>query len=237
MTSDRSPGNADRPAGEVAKPAGPDLRALREARGVTLREIYERTRVTVVNLEAIETGQFHRLPSPAYAKTFIKAYADAVGIDGKMIQEAYGRYLQSLNVGKEQEKDPERNRRKGKRKRFLVWTVLLTIIAGAALLALFLRYDIDPDILRTESVKPSSQTTDAATVEAAKPIGTLVPAAQTDPATPEAKAEGTPVLTGQNPAPAGRDLQTGIQAGPAAPPATVPGQPVSPATRQTAEPG
>lgn len=236
MTSEQSSGNADRPAGDVTNQAGPNLRALREGRGITLREIYERTRVTVVNLEAIETGQFQRLPSPAYAKTFIKAYADAVGIDGKMIHEAYGRYLQSLNVGKEQEKDPGKYRATGKRKRFLAWTILLTIVAGAAMLALFLKYEVDPDILRTESAKPSSRTTDAATVGAAKPIGTPVPAEQADPAKPEAKAESTQALTGQNPAQAGRDLQAGVQTGAAAPPATVSGPPVSPETRQTAEP-
>ena len=235
MTSEQSSGNADRPAGDVTNQAGPNLRALREGRGITLREIYEQTRVTVVNLEAIETGQFHRLPSPAYAKTFIKAYADAVGIDGKMIHEAYGRYLQSLNVGKEQEKDPGKYRTTGKRKRFLVWTVLLTIIVGAAMLTLFLRYEIDPDILRTESAKPSSRAT-AAAVEAAKPIGTPVPAEQTDSAQPEAKTEGMKVPADQNPAQAGRDLQTVIQAGPAGPAATVSGQPVLPEARQTAEP-
>ena len=236
MKSDQSLENAEQPAGEAVKVASLDLKALREARGITLREIYEQTRITVVNLEAIETQKFHLLPSPAYAKTFIRAYADAIGIDSKVVQEAYGRYLQSLHVEKDQEQDHGKNRRVGKRKRFLIWTVLLTIVAGAAMLALFLQCGGGPDIFRPESARAPLQKTDAATVEATRPVDAPVPPGQADPARPETKADGTPFMTGQNPAQAGRDLQAGMQTGVAPPPATVSGPPVSSENRQTAEP-
>ena len=232
MTSDQSLENADRPAGDAAKRASLDLKALREARGITLREIYEQTRITVVNLEAIETQKFHMLPSPAYAKTFIRAYAEAIGIDSKIIYEAYGHYLQSLHVEREQEKDQGKNRRKGKNRRFLVWTVLLTIVAGAAMLALFLQCGGGPDILWTESAKAPLQKTDAATVEAAKPIASPVQPGQADQAKPETKTDGTQGMTGQTPVQTGREVQPGMPA----PPVTAPGPPVSSENRQTAEP-
>ena len=232
MTSDQSLENASWPAGEAVKGANLDLKALREARGITLREIYEQTRVTVVNLEAIETQKFHLLPSPAYAKTFIRAYADAIGIDSKIIHEAYGRYLQSLHVEKDQEKDHGKNRRQVKRKRFLLWTALLTIVAGAVMLALFLQYGVGPDILRPESAKAPLQKTDAATVEAAKPVVATVPPGQADPAKPETKTDGTQVMTGQPPQQTGQDLQPGIPASPG----TATGTPVSSENRQTEAP-
>jgi cytoskeletal protein RodZ len=141
-----------------------------------------------VNLEAIETEKFHLLPSPAYTKTFINAYAEAIGIDSKIIFGAYEHYRRSLHVDREEEKDHGRNPIKGKRNRFLIWTVLLTSIAGAAMLAFFLEYGGGPDILRTESVKPAGQKTDAATVEVAKPVQTPV---QTEP--PPVAEPGKPV--------------------------------------------
>jgi|OpeIllAssembly_1097287.scaffolds.fasta_scaffold394148_2 cytoskeletal protein RodZ len=228
MTSDRDFENAVRPAGETAKPASLELKALREARGLTLREIYERTRVTVVNLEAIETERFHLLPSPAYAKTFINAYADAVGIDSKIIFGAYDHYLQSLNVGNEQEKDNGRYRGKGNRKRLLIGTALLIIIAGLAMMALFVQCGSDLDILRSEPAKPAVQKTDAATTEAGKPAQAPVQTERTDQARPEMKTEGAQLMTGQSPAQPGRELQTGV--------AAPPGQPVSSENRQTAAP-
>lgn len=236
MTKRQNLENTDRPAGEAAKLASLDLKALRETRGITLREIYEQTRITVVNLEAIETQNFHLLPSPAYAKTFIRGYADAIGMESKIIQEAYDQYLHALHAEQEQGKDHGNNRRKGKNKRILVWTVLLTIAAGAVLLALFLLYGSDPEIPRTESDKTTLKKTDAATVEATRPVDAPVPPGQADPARPETKADGTPFMTGQNPAQAGRDLQAGMQTGVAPPPATVSGPPVSSENRQTAEP-
>ncbi len=233
MTKDQSLENADRPAGEAAKRASLDLKALREARGITLREIYEQTRITVVNLEAIETQNFHLLPSPAYAKTFIRGYADAIGIDGKVIHDAYGQYLQALHAEQEQGKEHGDNRTKGKNKRILVRTFLLIIAAGAAMLALFLLYEGGPEIPRTGSDKTVPQKTDAATGEVARPVETTVQPGPVDQAKPEAKTDGAQVMTGQSPV----QTERGLQAGMPALPATAAGQPVESEKPQTAEPG
>ena len=58
-----------------------DLKTARENSGLTLKELFERTRISVVNLEAIENGAFHLLPVPLYARNFIKTYAAALGVD------------------------------------------------------------------------------------------------------------------------------------------------------------
>lgn len=79
--------------GETATATGPDrvgarLRALREAQGLSLAEVGQRTRVPLRHLEAIEATDFAALPSPTYAVGFSRAYARAVGADEVQVAQA-----------------------------------------------------------------------------------------------------------------------------------------------------
>ena len=74
------------------------LKENREALGLTLRDIFQRTRITIVNLEAIENGDLHLLPAPIYTRNFIKTYAHALGIDSNPFLESYEDYLNSLQI-------------------------------------------------------------------------------------------------------------------------------------------
>jgi len=76
------------------------LKENREALGLTLRDIFQRTRITIVNLEAIENGNLHLLPVPIYTRNFIKTYAHTLGIDSKPLLESYENYLSSLQIAK-----------------------------------------------------------------------------------------------------------------------------------------
>jgi cytoskeleton protein RodZ len=83
-----------------------DLKTARENSGLTLKELFERTRISVVNLEAIENGDFHLLPVPIYTRNFIKTYADALGVDSKPVLQHYENYLQTMQT-KEKEQTIE----------------------------------------------------------------------------------------------------------------------------------
>jgi cytoskeletal protein RodZ len=72
-----------------------ELKATREALGLSLADVFQRTRISVVYLQAIENNDFHLLPVPVYAKNFIKTYARALGIDSKPILINYEDYLKS----------------------------------------------------------------------------------------------------------------------------------------------
>jgi cytoskeletal protein RodZ len=54
---------------------------VRKNAGVSLREISERTKISMRNLEAIENGEFKRLPGGVYATSYIRQYARAIGFD------------------------------------------------------------------------------------------------------------------------------------------------------------
>jgi cytoskeleton protein RodZ len=59
---------------------GSYLRQLRTQRGVSLEEIARSTRVMHSYLEALEADEFETLPAPVFAKGFIRAYCQALGV-------------------------------------------------------------------------------------------------------------------------------------------------------------
>ena len=75
----------------MATSFGEQLRLAREARGITLREISEQTRISTRYLEAIESDDYKRLPGGIFNKSFIKAYAKYIGFDEKEALDAYTR--------------------------------------------------------------------------------------------------------------------------------------------------
>src|SRR5918999_1004852 len=70
---------------------GEQLRLAREARGISLREISEQTRISTRYLEAIEADDYKRLPGGIFNRSFIKAYAKQIGFDEKAALEGYMR--------------------------------------------------------------------------------------------------------------------------------------------------
>ena len=72
-----------------------ELQATREKLGIALADIFQRTRISVAYLQAIENNDFHLLPVSVYTKNFIKTYARALGIDNKPILINYEDYLNS----------------------------------------------------------------------------------------------------------------------------------------------
>ena len=60
---------------------GTRLRAARERRGVSLRDIAARTELSVTALEALERSDPSRLPGGIFARAFVRSYAAEVGLD------------------------------------------------------------------------------------------------------------------------------------------------------------
>ena len=60
---------------------GEDLRCARESRGISLEEMSRATRIGVRLLEAIEHERFDQLPGGVFRTSFVRQYAQAVGLD------------------------------------------------------------------------------------------------------------------------------------------------------------
>src|SRR5262245_12397308 len=67
--------------GSPARTVGVRLREAREKRGVSLRQIASKTRISVMSLEALERSDLARLPGGIFTRAFIRAYAQEVGLD------------------------------------------------------------------------------------------------------------------------------------------------------------
>src|SRR6202167_2900091 len=69
------------------------LATVRSNRGITLQQISETTKIGVRSLEAIEVGEFRRLPGGIYATSYIRQYARAIDYPEDDILEAYRRHM------------------------------------------------------------------------------------------------------------------------------------------------
>jgi cytoskeletal protein RodZ len=70
---------------------GQKLKAARESQGLTLIQIYERTKIPLHHLQSIDTGTTDDLPEAVYVAGFIKRYAEVVGLNGQALSEEYRR--------------------------------------------------------------------------------------------------------------------------------------------------
>ena len=62
---------------------GKTLRAAREAKGYTIGQIAEVTRLMASMVEDLEKEDFSRIAAPIYGRGFVKLYCEAVGLDPK----------------------------------------------------------------------------------------------------------------------------------------------------------
>jgi cytoskeletal protein RodZ len=65
------------------------LATIRRNRGISLEQIAASTKIGVRALEAIEQGDFHKLPGGIYNTSYIKQYARAIDYDESAILAVY----------------------------------------------------------------------------------------------------------------------------------------------------
>lgn len=95
---------AQAPARPVAEPAEPvavptpaegegwsgeALRKVREARGLSVQQLAERTKVTRHHLENIEADRFGALPAPVYLRGILVSLARELRLDGQKVARSY----------------------------------------------------------------------------------------------------------------------------------------------------
>lgn len=73
---------------------GQKLKNARESKGLTLGQIYDKTKIPSSNLEAIESGDTEQLPEPVYVAGFIKRYAEVLGLNGRGLSEEYKQFIE-----------------------------------------------------------------------------------------------------------------------------------------------
>lgn len=89
QTPDQNSEELARAGGGGESSLGAQLRGARERRNISLRELSDQTRIARRYLEAIEQDNYKELPGGIFNRSFIKAYAKAVGFSEAEAVSAY----------------------------------------------------------------------------------------------------------------------------------------------------
>jgi cytoskeletal protein RodZ len=68
---------------------GQQLQQARESQSLSLRQIYEKTKIPIGHLQAIDVGDQDELPEPVYVANYIRRYGNCVGLNGEVLSDQY----------------------------------------------------------------------------------------------------------------------------------------------------
>ena len=136
-----------------------DLKTIRESLGLSLDDLFKRTRIRVVYLQAIENKEFNLLPVPVYSKNFIRIYARAVGLDSEPIIKEYEDYInsrkeQTIQADVVSEKKFSLAGIAGKKTYLIIAFILITVIVSRWLISK--QYESSSDIVNPVSLNTNN---------------------------------------------------------------------------------
>ncbi len=116
------------------------LKEEREKRGLSIEDVYKATKISIMNIEAIEKGKMDMLPHPVYTRGFIKSYAEFLKIDPLPLLEAYEENTSfvSEEITKEPQSSPLPVEDRGKGKLWFL-LILLVVLIGLTILLFKIR--------------------------------------------------------------------------------------------------
>lgn len=172
---------------------GSSLRTAREGRGLSLDDAAEATKIRPAYLAAIEDEAFERLPGPTYARGFLRAYAEFLGVDAQPLIDEFSERFATAPW--ELDEDVMFPRRRGPRAEArasrasgMIVVAIAGIVAVAVLVVIASTY---PSTRETPLPATDAGTAVVTVTEAAvNPVATAVTAA-TEPQTTAAQAPVT----------------------------------------------
>ena len=97
---------------ELAREIGPEteftgalLRKVREAHGIEVADISQRTKIGKAHLIAIEEEAFDALPAPVYVRGFVAELAKFLRLDPPQVQRTYLRRMRERLAGRGRSED------------------------------------------------------------------------------------------------------------------------------------
>ena len=106
---------------------GETLRERRMSMKVDVHEVEEETKIRAKYLRALENEEYNLLPGPAYVKSFLRTYADYLGLDSRALVDSY----RSQHDGREEDAPifRERPESRGPSRRWLLLAAVIVVIA------------------------------------------------------------------------------------------------------------
>ena len=189
---------------------GDSLRDARQQRKVDLYEAETHTKIRAKYLRALEEEEWELLPGPTYVKTFLRTYAEFLGLDAKLLVEEYKQRFErptaqeltpfSTNLGSRR----ERRRARGPviSPGAIIGVCVLLLVGVLAALGLFWNDDSGDDATTTRAAPTVTAT---ATPRAARTRRRATPTTVRLQIRPQAEVyvclvsrTGRPLIDGQN---------------------------------------
>jgi cytoskeleton protein RodZ len=147
---------------------GATLREARMRQRIDISEVESETKIRAKYLRALENEEWDLLPGPTYVKSFLRTYAEALGLDGKLLIEEYKLRHERLSDVEMQPirppgaREPRRRRRVGSGRGWAVLAVVVLILGGLYAVG---RIGSDGGGDNTANTTPSTTTTTARTTK------------------------------------------------------------------------
>ena len=153
---------------------GSTLREARMRQRIDISDMEMRTKIRAKYLRALENEEWDLVPGPTYVKSFLRTYAEALGLDPRLLVEEYKLRHEPLETGELHPIRPatgrDRRRREGPRgagiPRWAVVGLVLVLILGA--LSLIGQTSDDEDDSAAERPPADTQTRTRANAPAAE---------------------------------------------------------------------
>ena len=118
---------------------GARLRAAREAKQISLREIAATTKISVSALEALEENDVAQLPGGIFTRAFVRSYATEVGLDPEEVMRDFVAQVPAEGIDEEEKYDSQsREHDLFQSQQRMAATVLKLVAISAVVLLLFL---------------------------------------------------------------------------------------------------
>lgn len=114
---------------------GATLRETRLRRKIDITEVEAQTKIRARYLRALEDEEWDVLPGPTFVKTFLRTYAEYLGLDARSLVEEYRRRYEKVSTADLTPFAPGRGGRRERRRRPLVPPVVMIALGVIALLA------------------------------------------------------------------------------------------------------
>jgi cytoskeletal protein RodZ len=122
---------------------GARLRAAREAKQISLREIAATTKISVSALEALEENDVAQLPGGIFTRAFIRSYATEVGLDPEEVVRDFVAQVPAEGIDEEEKYDSQsREHDLFQSQQRMAATVLKLVAISAAVLLLYLGWTV-----------------------------------------------------------------------------------------------
>jgi cytoskeleton protein RodZ len=148
---------------------GTTLREARMRARIDISEIEAETKIRAKYLRALENEEWDLLPGPTYVKSFLRTYADALGLDGKLLIEEYKLRHERLSDVELQPIAPPGQRERRRRPRGGVprgWLVAFVVVGLLA--ALWVVGNRNSGDSASQSTAPPPTTSQPSTASSAK---------------------------------------------------------------------